>query len=83
MRFILALIGCAIYLSIHKEALKKMSKTTQQTYRIVTLSGRGLPVTVDRDDTRAAAEAMADACHDGEFRVEEESALPTDECRPR
>jgi hypothetical protein len=43
------------------------------TYRIVTLSGRGLPTEVDADgyDSREAAEAMAEDCHDGEWTVRE------------
>ncbi len=41
------------------------------TYRIETLSGRGLPTNVDADgyDTRLAAEAMAEDQHDGEYRI--------------
>jgi len=41
-------------------------------YRIVTLSGRGLPTEVDANgyETKLAAEAMADAEHDGSFRIE-------------
>lgn len=41
------------------------------TYRIETVSGRGLPATVDAEgyDTRLAAEAMAEAEHDGEYRI--------------
>ena len=44
---------------------------TKMTYRIETLSGRGLPTGTDADgyDTREAAEAMADAMHDGEYRI--------------
>ena len=43
-----------------------------QQYRIVTVSGRGLPTAVDSDgyDTRTAADAMADAEHEGEYRIE-------------
>jgi len=46
---------------------------TQTTYRIITLSGRGLLTGTDADgyDTRLAAEAMAEAEHDGEYRIEE------------
>lgn len=41
------------------------------THRIETLSGRGLPTGTDADgyDTYEAAEAMADAMHDGEYRI--------------
>jgi len=43
------------------------------TYRIVTISGRGLPTEVDADGytTRLAAETMAESSHDGEYRIEE------------
>jgi hypothetical protein len=51
------------------------------TYRIVTLSGRGLPVTVDADgyDTALAAEAMASAAHDGEYYLEEVEEVANDD----
>lgn len=51
---------------------------TKVTYRIETLSGRGLPTGTDADgyDTREAAEAMADAMHDGEYRIATMSAAP-------
>lgn len=41
-------------------------------YRIVTVSGRGLPTNVDGDgyDTKEAADAMADTEHDGEYSIE-------------
>ena len=55
--------------------MTKSTETTKTTtlYRIVTVSGRGLPTTVDADgyDTRLAAEEMAETEHDGEYRVEE------------
>jgi hypothetical protein len=40
-------------------------------YRIVTVTGRGLPAGVDADgyETRLAAEAMAGEEHDGEYRI--------------
>lgn len=63
--------SCADHPSAQVDSV--MPKTAPApTYRIVTLSGRGLPVTVDADgyDTRAAAEAMAAAEHDGEYRIE-------------
>jgi hypothetical protein len=43
------------------------------TYRVVTLSGRGLPTEVDSDgyDSREAADAIAEDCHDGEWTVRE------------
>lgn len=51
---------------------------TPAKFRIVTLSGRGLPTTVEADgyDTELAAEQMADAEHDGKYRIEAYVTLP-------
>lgn len=52
-------------------------------WTIKTLSGRGMPITVDAEgyDTYLAAEAMADAEHDGEYEiVRDEDDSATDRC---